>query len=235
MNLILLSETDFIKPGRVRLGGRRFCHIKTVHRAALGDTLSVGVINGKMGIGAITHLAGSSLEMDIHLDKEPPHPLPITLVLALPRPKMLKRILGAVTSLGVKKIYLINAWRVEKSYWSSPVLEEKNLKKALTLGLEQAKDTLMPQLFLKRFFTPFVKEELPEISKSTLALTAHPKGNSSCPKHPGRPVTLTLGPEGGFIDKEIGSFETAGFKTVTLGRRILRLETAVPVLISRLL
>ncbi len=234
MNLILLFKNDFIGSGKVRLKGRRFNHIKKVHRACEGDILSVGLVNQRMGTGLVTKITSQFVEMEVFLDTPPPVGLPLVLVLALPRPKMVRRIIQAVTCLGVKKIYLVNAWRVEKSFWSSPVLIRENLEKELILGLEQAKDTILPEIFLKPLFKPFVVEELPVIAENTLALAAHPKSCLSCPNNINTPVTLAVGPEGGFIDIEIKTLNQAGFKTVTLGKRILRTETAVPVLISRI-
>ncbi|MCP3898222.1 MAG: RsmE family RNA methyltransferase, partial [Desulfobacteraceae bacterium] len=94
--------------------------------------------------------------------------------------------------------------------------------------------TIMPQVFKKRLFTPFVKQELSDISKDSLCITAHPKTTTQCPTNIDQKTTLVIGPEGGFIEKEIETLEQVGFKTVNLGKRILRTETAVPVLISRL-
>jgi len=234
MNLILLNEKDFISPHRVMIQERRFHHIKSVHRAGVGDQLVTGLINGKMGTSTITSLTSSSIEMDVVLDETPPPPLDLNLVMALPRPKMLKRILQTVASLGVKKIYIINSWRVEKGFWSSPLLEKEKIEEQLVLGLEQAKDTIMPEVFLEKLFMPFIREKLPMISRESLKLTAHPRGSTVCPCHPGRKITLAVGPEGGFIPKEIDTLGEIGFTSVSLGARILRLETAVPFLISRL-
>ena len=59
--------------------------------------------------------------------------------------------------------------------------------------------------------------------------------DSPCPVGPlSSPVTLAVGPEGGFIDYEIGKLCEAGFQPVTLGSRILRVETAIPVILGRL-
>lgn len=234
MNLILLFKNDFTGSTKVKLEGRRFNYIKKVHRACAGDVLSVGLINEQMGKGRITKITSEFAEMEVCLDTPPPARLPLVLVLALPRPKVVRRILQAVTCLGIKDIYLINAWRVEKSFWSSPVLNRENLEKELITGLEQAKDTVLPDIFLKPLFKPFVVEELPIIAENSLALTAHPKTSVPCPENIKTPITLAIGPEGGFIDIEIKTLEQAGFKTITLGKRILRTETAVPVLISRL-
>jgi len=234
MNLILLFEADYIDPHRVRLWDRRMTHIKKVHRSRPGDLLTVGQVNGKMGTARVLETAPDYVEMAVHLDKTPPVPLPLILVLALPRPKMLRRIFQTVASLGVKQIYLINTWRVEKAFWSSALLEPGRIETELVLGLEQSRDTRMPQVHLRRLFKPFVFEELPGIARGKMALTAHPGPWEACPRHIGRPCVLAMGPEGGFIEREVDSFAGIGFKTVHLGDRILRLETAVPYIISRL-
>ncbi len=239
MNLILLFENDFITSNRVVIGGRRLEHIIKVHRAEEGDMLTVGVINGKIGVGKVLAIKKDQIEMEVCLSEDPPEPIPLTLIVALPRPKMLKRILQSVASLGVKNIYLINSWRVEKAFWSSPLLEPDRLKNELILGLEQAKDTIMPQIHLKRLFKPFVIEELSMLVKGSLnnkpiALAAHPKAELPCPQNINQSAILAMGPEGGFIDIEIETLEKIGFSTVNLGRRILRLETAVPFIVSKL-
>ena len=134
MNLILLQPEDFIAESRVLLTGRRLEHVANIHRAKLGDTLTVGIENGKIGRGVIARL-DDALELDIALEHDPPEKLPLTLVLALPRPKVLNRVIAGATSMGVNRIILLNAWRVEKSYWKSPRLSAGNLHMQSILGL----------------------------------------------------------------------------------------------------
>jgi len=234
MNLIMLFEEDFLAPGRVRLEGRRFSHVSSVHRAALGDSLTVGILNGRMGVGIVTRLDQDALELDVRLDQDPPPKLPLTLILALPRPKVLNRALAAATSLGVARIVLLNAWKVEKSYWKSPRLTQENLMRQQVLGLEQAKDTMLPELRLVRFFRSFVEDELPFLVKDTLALVAHPGSTGPCPRCVSKPTTLAIGPEGGWLDAEVQSLINAGFQPIDLGPRILRVETAVATLVGRI-
>lgn len=232
MNLILLFEEDFARDGFVRLGGRRREHVLHVHRARVGDELTVGLRNGNIGRGVVTRLDAEALEMSVTLDQEPPAPLPVTLVLALPRPKVLNRVIASATSLGVKRIVLINTWRVERSYWTSPKLAEENLLLQRVLGLEQARDTMLPSIELRRFFRPFVEDELPSIARGSRCLVAHPHASRACPRDAKGPVTLAIGPEGGFIAEEIASLERIGFTSVTLGARVLRVETAVAALLG---
>lgn len=234
MNLILLFDDDFLDDRRVRLTGRRLAHVAHVHRAAVGDALVVGRANGRAGRGVVTRIDDEALDLDVVLDADPPPALPVTLVLALPRPKVLHRVLASATSLGVKRLYLINAWRVEKSYWQSPRLTGENLLRQRVLGLEQARDTVLPAIELRRLFRPFVENELRGIARDSLALVAHPHAAQVCPREVREPVTLVIGPEGGFIEAEIASLERIGFTAVSMGGRILRVETAVAALLARL-
>ena len=234
MNLILLFPDDFVDPSRVRLAGRRLEHVLNVHRAKVGDELCVGLVNDRIGIGKVAALSEETLEMDVRFERMPPAALPVTLVLALPRPKVVRRVLRSASAMGVKKIVLLNAFRVEKSYWSSPLLGEDEVGAQLVLGLEQARDTVLPEVFLRPLFKPFVEDELPALVKNSLPLLAHPPASAPCPRSVSGSVTLVVGPEGGFIPYEVEKLVATGFTAVHLGERILTVETAVPALLSRL-
>lgn len=233
MNLLLLHQSE-ITANRVTISDRRLAHIREVQRLGEGAQLRAGAINGLMGTATIERLDATSAELSLSLSNEPPEALPLKVILALPRPKMLRRSLQSLASLGVKEIHLINAWRVEKSFWQSPFVQQDALEDQLILGLEQARDTLMPTIHLHQLFKPFVEDQLPEISGKTRKLLAHPNTETSCPIDISDPVTLVIGPEGGFIPYEVSLLESTGFKAVHLGERILRVETAIPVLVSRL-
>jgi 16S rRNA (uracil1498-N3)-methyltransferase len=234
MNVILLFTSDFTAPDRVRLRDRRLAHIRQVHRAGVGDCLRVGLLDGALGQGRILTLSETEAELEVELTEPPPPKLPLTLVLALPRPKVLNRVVAGVTSLGVARLILVNAWRVEKAYWKSPRLQADNLLEQRILGLEQARDTVLPTLETRRFLRPFVEEELPSLSEGGLRLVAHPGPFPPCPRDVAGPVTLVVGPEGGFIPEEVSLLERVGFQPVDLGPRILRVETVLPALVGRL-
>ncbi len=253
MNLILLSDSDFITSNRVRLRGRRFAHIQEILKAECGQNLSVGKINGLMGQGTVKSKTKETIELEVKLDGNPPQALPLTLILALPRPPMLKRILFSSAQLGVKKIIILNFNRVEKSLWNSSSLKPLAITEQLVLGLEQAKDTVMPEVILKKGFKPFVQDELPTLIKGTTALVAHPNKDQipSLPREQkivpsplrgglgrgdrsDKPITLIIGPEGGIIDYEIELLKAAGCQTMDLGPRILRNESVLPYVVGKL-
>ncbi len=234
MNLVLLQAEDFISADRVRLQGRRFEHIQQVHRASVGDSLTVGLLHRLIGTGTVEQLANDALVLRVQLHQTPPPALPLSLIIALPRPQMLKRILQTCATMGVKKLYLINSQRVEKSYWQTPLLSSEKIREHCILGLEQAKDTQLPEIILEKRFTPFVEDRLPALCQNTRAVFAHPGASLPCPQASERQTTLLIGPEGGFIADEITQFEAAGCQGFHLGKRILRVETAVPVLLAKL-
>ncbi len=234
MNLALLFDEDFIAPDRVRLTGRRRTHLATVLKAAEGDTVPVGRVNGELGEGLVVAQDDEAVELAVSLTQPPPKPLPLTLVLAMPRPKMFRRVLQTLASLGVKDIWLINAYKVEKSFWQTPWLSEASIRENLTLGLEQARDTGMPEVHIRKLFKPFAEDELPALMAERPGLVAHPGTATPCPAHLDGPATLCIGPEGGFIPYEVEKLVAAGGRSVHLGSRILRVETAVPVLVGRL-
>ncbi|PTS82032.1 16S rRNA (uracil(1498)-N(3))-methyltransferase [Pseudomonas sp. HMWF032] len=234
MNLLLLEDGDFIAEDCVRLSGRRLKHLQEVHRAEAGDSLRVGRLNGLMGSGQLLRLDAEEAELSVQLNQPPPVKLPLTLLLALPRPKMLRRVLQTVSSMGVSRLVLLNSYRVEKSFWQTPFLEPAAIREQLILGLEQARDTVLPEVTLEKRFKPFVEDQLPGIAAGTLGLVGHPGDYPACPRAVEQAVTLAIGPEGGWIPYEVEKLQHAGLQPVQLGARILRVETAVTALLARL-
>ncbi|EIK96859.1 16S ribosomal RNA methyltransferase RsmE [Pseudomonas sp. M47T1] len=234
MNLLLLEEADFIAADRVVLRDRRLTHMQEVHGVAVGDSLRVGRINGLMGRAQVLRLEAREAELQVVLEQQPPAKLPLTLVLALPRPKMLRRVFQTVATMGVAKVILVNSYRVEKSFWQTPFLQPDAIRENLVLGLEQARDTMLPEIIVEKRFKPFVEDRLPAISAGTLGLVGHPGDYPPCPRALSEPVTLAIGPEGGWIPYEVDLLGKAGLNPVQLGERILRVETAVTALLARL-
>jgi len=234
VNLLLLEEADFVSADRVVLADRRFTHMQDIHRVAVGDNLRVGRLNGLMGKATVLRLEQHEAELEVAFDQQPPAKLPLTLVLAVPRPKMLRRLFQTVATLGVPRLILVNSYKVEKSFWQTPFLHPDSIRENLILGLEQARDTVLPEVIIEKRFKPFVEDRLPAITAGTLGLVGHPGPYPACPRAVEQPVTLAIGPEGGWIPYEVDLLGKAGLAPVQLGERILRVETAVTALLSRI-
>ncbi len=194
-------------------------------RAKVGDQLKVGLLEGNCGEGEVTLLTEAVAELRVQLHRPPPAKLPLTLVLALPRPKAARRILRAATELGVSDIILLNSYRVEKSYWQSPLVAQAQLQAALLEALEQTGDTRLPSLRRELRFKPFVEDQLPALLVNTRGLLAHPYATTALTSASGNTL-LAIGPEGGFIPYEIEKLQEAGLRGFHLGSRVLRTETA---------
>jgi RsmE family RNA methyltransferase len=147
---------------------------------------------------------------------------------------MMRRILQTCATLGVSEITLLNSAKVEKSYWQTPLLQPMSIYNNLLLGLEQAGTTQLPLLHKAELFKPFVEDKLSHWAGHSRRLVAHPRNANACPDATQQATTLAIGPEGGFTDYEVGKLEEQGFIPFSLGPRIMRVETAIPVAISRL-
>jgi 16S rRNA (uracil1498-N3)-methyltransferase len=234
MNLLLLRPQDLGNDNRVTLCDERARHIRQVLKAQCGDMLKVGLLNGQIGQAKMTAIDGDTVSLTFELHRPPPAKLPLTLLLALPRPKMARRIIRAATELGVTDIILLNSFRVDKSYWQSPLVSDQTLLNAMVEGLEQAGDTILPRLHRATRFKPFVEDQLPGLLKGKLGLLAHPYAAIATPAKVDQACVLAIGPEGGFIPYECEKLIEAGMQGFTLGPRILKTETAVSTLIGRL-
>jgi 16S rRNA (uracil1498-N3)-methyltransferase len=236
VNLLLFDERDLDdqNSNQIIVRDQRAAHVVGVLKLQPGQQLRVGRIGGKSGVASVLDNSADEVRLEIlELSEEPPAPSPIELILALPRPKSLKRTMRAIANLGIKSVHLINSSRVEKPYWTAPVLESEMMRSTLLEGLSIARDTVMPKVKLHRLFKPFVQDIAPHLV-SDEAFVAHPNAedlprNSSLERDAGL-VPLAIGPEGGFTDYEVGLFREAGFHPFSLGSRIYSVECAVPVL-----
>lgn len=230
---------------------QQIAHIQTVLGAKVGDTLKIGQQAGNLGTGIIQRIAAQEIVLArVVLDEPPPAKLALTVILALPRPKVLRRLIMDMTALGVQHIILLNSYRTQKSYWQSPMLAR--LDEFVQEGLQQACDTVAPQITLNKRFKPFVEDELPGLLAGDVGVVAHPYATMSFNEFIARqqanhhsqpslaeenskplPKLLCIGAEGGWIDYEIDLLQRHGCQAITIGSRILRTEAAVNALIGQ--
>lgn len=237
MNLILLDpgELSAASGGELRLEGRRAAHVLGVLHAAPGDVLQVGVVGGLLGTGVVLAIEGAAVTLRVALERAPPPRAPIDLLLALPRPKILRKVLHASAAMGVRRLVLLGSYRVEKSYFASPLLAPAALEAELRLGLEQGRDTVAPEVTVRRFFKPFVEDELEAAFGDAQRLLAHPAATTPLEALPARAdrAVVAVGPEGGWTPYEAGSLAAHGFESFSLGPRVLRVDAAVPYVVGQ--
>lgn len=235
MNLLIFTGGE-LDVRRLVLTDRRAAHLRNVLRVEQGDLVRVGMINGPIGHGTVVDLTPREVVLEVSLENPPVCSLHVELILALPRPIMLQRILKQATVLGVRRFYLIRSRRVEKSFFQSPVLAPDKIHELLIEGMEQGMDTWLPEVSIHRQFKPFAQDFLPTLEGS--GIIAHPRVGTplaalDVPKPDGR-VLLAVGPEGGWNDFELDMFASAGFQAFTMGERILHVDTATVALLAQL-
>lgn len=237
MNLLLVDAFE-LTGDETTLTGRRAEHLVRVLRVMPGDWVRVGVINGQLGRGQVLAVEGDSVRLAVVLDRKPVCDLNVDLILALPRPIMVQRILKQATVLGVRRFHLIRSRRVEKSFFQTPLLGAEKIRAILVDGMEQAMDTWLPQVTIHPRFKPFVEDVLPGLDGQ--GLIAHPEAEGSLADlavaalPPRQRLVLAVGPEGGWSDYELQCFGEQGFRRFTLGRRILHVDTAVVSVLAQL-
>lgn len=234
MNLLLLHPDEVDNSQLARLSGRRLEHARDVLRLQSGERVRVGLRGGLLGTAEILWEGPQTLALKVDAKEPPPPRAGVSLVLALPRPKALKRVIPAIASLGVDRVMLVNAARVEKSYFDSKVLTQAFLEELVQLGLEQACDTIGPRLEIRERLKPFVEDELTGWAPlDSVRLIPHPGAKAPLrPVHPQQHAVLAIGPDGGWVPYEIELFGRHGFAPVSLGPRVLRGEVAVPAVLG---
>jgi len=237
MNLILIEPGEIREDGTVVFSGRRRDHLVEVLRASPGERLRVGIVNGPLGRAEVIEASQRRVVLRIDADGETlPRP-ELDLILALPRPIALRRVLTQAAIMGVGRLFLINAARVEQGYFNASLLQPEQYEPVLRHGLEQAADTRVPEVRIVPRFREFEREVLPGIvDDCRVGLLAHPEaaaGLAGVVRSPiaGR-VALAIGPEGGWQDYEIEALQDRGLQPFSIGPRILRVDTAVTALLA---
>jgi RsmE family RNA methyltransferase len=235
VNVVLFEPAEVGPDGTVRLAGRRATHVREVLRAGPGEQVLAGVVGGRLGHARVLADGPGGLVLAPALDREPPAPAPVSLLLALPRPKILRRVLQAAAAMGVKRIALVGSYRVEKSFFGSPLLQPAALREELLLGLEQGRDTMVPEVTLHRFFKPFLEDLLDPTFPEPVRLLAHTVEAEPIEAHApaGRRAVLAIGPEGGWTPYEAERLREKRFLPVSLGPRPLRVDAAVPYAVGQ--
>jgi len=238
MNIILLSEKDFIlNSTKALIQDERYVHILQILNPNIGQSLKVGLLGGNCGYGIVESIYSKGVVLQVVLNELAPHRHPSDIILALPRPKMLRRILRTIAEYGVNNLHLINSARVEKSFWQSPLLQQEKIHEALMEGMQRSKDTIMTKVWLHQRFRPFIEDELLEIcGDRSCWLTDMGATRSAIDIDiSSKPSVVMIGPEGGFVpfEKELAISLIA--QPIHLGGRTLSVDTAVTTVLAQAL
>ncbi len=238
MNIIILTKTDQIKKNVFEISDNRFIHIKDILKSKAGNILEIGLLNGPTGYGEIIKIDSlSAIIKIIELVELNNFEFRIDIILALPRPQTLKKVLNTAATMGVDNIYLIKSAKVEKSYFQSPLLKKENYTKYLIEGLSQGKRTRLPNISIHKRFKQFIEHYFPIEYNQPVKLLAHTGEEqflNQLDLHKSKNFTIAIGPEGGWNDFEVSFMVQNGFQKFKLSNNILRVETALTAALAQL-
>ena len=236
MNLVLLSEDEIGHDGIVSLSGARAHHIARVLGSGAGDRVRIGVLEGSIGLGTVIGMDGATVRLHCQFDIAPPPRPGVDILLAVPRPKVMRRLWAQLAALGVGRIILTNAARVERNYFDTHILNEASYRPLLIEGLQQARDTRLPVVTIRRQFKILIEDELDSLFEGGVRVAAHPGAADSVfdvvREGAEARVLLAIGPEGGWTGFELELLRSHGFHMAGTGTRILRSDTASIALLA---
>ena len=235
MNRILLEPNEIGAEDRAVLGGVRAEHVRSVLHGTVGQPLKTGVVGGKIGVSVIEAVTPTEIVVRCVHDQAPLPPW-CDLVLAPPRPRVMKRLLPQLATLGVRRLFLVGAEKVEKAFWGAQLLKPEIYRPLLIEGLMQgAVSTQLPEIHQEKRFAKWLSDGdfAKNFENQPFRVVAHPPLPGTVPTASGTVPVFAIGPEGGWTDGEVALLEAQGFVRHSLGPRILKTETATIALLSR--
>jgi len=238
MNLLLIEKEEVGRDSTVVLRDRRADHLRKVLKVEPGRMLRVGLVGGLEGQGTVVAVDAEQVALTVEISAGSAPPSTVDLIVGLPRPQALHRVLQTAAVMGIARLDLVNAWRVEKSFFQSPALGPEKIHRQLLLGAEQGRKTRLPEVVCQKLLVPFVRGL--EDPVPTLRLIADPAAEANledvvAPRLESvERFVVAIGPEGGWIDRELQTFQEEGFSPVGLGPWILRVENAVTAALAQL-
>lgn len=242
MNLIILTDQDNSTGRDYRLTDHRAEHMRSILKLTAGDSVEIGLLEVGRGRARVVSIDPDSvtLRVDTVLSADLPART-VDLICALPRPQTLKKVLLTAASMGVRRIDLVRANRVEKSYFQSPLLRVENYRPYLLEGLSQGKITRVPQVTVHERFRRFFEDDLPSVDDASdhgsIRLLPEVGLDASLRQvidPTAERFTIAIGPEGGWVPFEIKLLEGIGFRRFSMGPWVLRVETAVAAVLAQL-
>ena len=239
MNQILLWQEELDSKSNCCLPreDRRARHLVSVLRAKPGQILEAGLLHTKIsGQFVITNLAGNGSVQGHFCGEEDTTQTHqnLSIILGLPRPPVLKRLLQDFASAGVREIILIQATLCEGAYQKSRVWDQ--LEHYLILGAEQGKRNHLPKIMCRDRQGLHLFEYLRELNKTKKIKNISPNHCIVLDRE-GRPrkhqvsaeisnYIIAVGPERGWTTPEMVAFEEHQFQRHSLGHFTFRTEVA---------
>lgn len=247
MNICLFSPEEILNP--LDIQDERAQHILKILHKKEGESFSAGIIGGQAGTAVIKKISveekkssdgkktfkGGKIYFDFKPESDGKKLYPLKMIIGFPRPIQLKRLLRDMASLGVQEVHLTGTELGEKSYLKSDLATKGEAEKFLLDGSIQAGSTQVPKIFIHQTLKNCLEQI--ELEGKLLALdNIEPSQSLSCAlKEKPQKAVAAIGSERGWTNYERQLFRQNGFELLSMGKRILRTETASTVAVSLIL
>jgi len=215
---------DEVSGNLAALTGAHAHHLIRVLRARVGQEFDIATPAG-VRRGKISTITDDRVEFELGEEIDPAATLAITLLLAVFKFDRMEWAIEKCTELGVTRIVPVIARRTDTHLASSSAKRVERWRKIALQAAEQSRRELPPQID-----TPLKLADAIRVEGSLRIVLAESEREAQLRDivaGSGRnDVVLAVGPEGGWTDDELRQFHAAGWISASLGRTILRAETA---------
>ncbi len=212
--------------GPVVLDGAEAHHLAVVLRARPGDAVTLFNGDGAEYPAVVAAVHKKQVAVEVTGRGTPSRELGFRLEVAAPLPKADRGdfLLEKLTELGVTRFVPL---RTRRSVVHPREARRDKLERAVVEASKQCGRNVLMEVGPPTAWEEYCRDPgLPP-----LRLVAHPGGESVPAPDATGGVAIAVGPEGGFVDDEVAAARAAGWRVVSLGPRVLRVETAAVALV----
>lgn len=231
MNCLIFFPHELIESGSgvtAALRDQRARHAIELHRVEQGLRLRAAIWGGKLGFAQVVKLTQNEIFFNLECQQTAAKRLAIHLVVAVPRPHLVRKTLQFAAMSGVERVSLVRTDKVVPSYLQSKSLRLQEIEAQLLNGLEQAGDSIAPTVEIVSSTELFWRELIgSELKNSRIRWGDTYSRECSQLSLESGALTLCFGPEAGWSDGERKKFLDLGLEPFSLGARMLRLDVAL--------
>ena len=232
---VFITEEQ-IREQEIRIGGDDAHHLRDVLRLRVGDQVLACTGDDWEYVCGIAEMAEDDLVLRIFDRQKPGRELPakITLLQCLPKGDKMETVIQKAVELGAAAVVPVVSSRcVVKLDEKRAAAKGKRWNAIARAAAEQSKRMVVPEVrdvatFAQAVTSGGTVRLMPYEGETDMAETRRVLAEI----RPGQDISVLIGPEGGFSAEEVERARAAGFQTISLGKRILRTETAGLALLS---
>ena len=219
--------------GRVEVTGERLHYLSRVLRLNVGATLEVFDGAGHCFDARVTRLDEVAAQLELGDARAVPALRPVTVVQGLPKGDKLELVLQKATELGATGFAPVSCERSVVKLDGKEAHKQARWQRIVEEAARQCGRADVPAVALPTSLVEGVRA-LGDVSVLVLDEEEHavPLSEAVRALPASRPLALVVGPEGGLARTEVSALVKHGARTVTLGRLILRTETAALAALS---